>query len=197
MAHVGELFGLLVLSVALGALPLPQWLAWIVARRDLSQEGTGNVSVAAAFKQVGPQLGVPVVLIEIARGIVPVLVARTWFPETPVWQVVAIAPVVLTRYALARGGGVTNSVWGMLAYSPGVALGSGLTGVLLWKGLQLAWGKASGRARRWSARLGCASAALWAWPITRSPAQTLAVAGLALLLVSISLRQADDAEFEP
>ncbi|MEO1134089.1 MAG: glycerol-3-phosphate acyltransferase, partial [Cyanobacteria bacterium J06639_1] len=186
--------GLFMLGFFLGALPLPQWLARAIARRDLSRAGTGNVSVAAAFKQVGPQLGVPVVLVEIARGVVPVLVARAWFPEAPAWQVVAIAPVVLARYAIARGGGVTNSVWGMLAYSPGVALGSGLSGWLIWQGLWRAWGKTSGRARRWGARLGCASAVLWTWPISRSLSETLAVAGLAFLLVGINLRQADDAD---
>ncbi|MEM6448064.1 MAG: glycerol-3-phosphate acyltransferase [Cyanobacteria bacterium P01_D01_bin.123] len=186
--------GLFILGSVLGALPLPQWLTQIIARRDLTQSGTGNVSVAAAFKQVGPRLGVPIVLVEIARGVVPVLVARAWFPETPAWQVVAIAPVVMARYAIASGGGVTNSVWGVLVYSPGVALGSGLTGWLTWKGLQLAWGKTSGRARRWAARIGCASAAVWTWPISRSLSETAAMTGLAFLLVGINLRQADDAD---
>jgi pyruvate,water dikinase len=189
-----DLRGLLlaIASFGLGALPFPSWIVRALTGRDLSQSGTGNVSVAAAFRQGGTAAGIATVLAEVGRGVVPVLVARHVLPNAPAAQIAVLIPLVVARYAIAKGGGVTNATWGVLVYSPWVALGSALTGLAtLVLGRWVLVDRADA-VRQWAARLGCASGALWVWIATHSPIQTLAATGLAGLLVAINLRQADD-----
>ena len=109
---------LLVGSFALGALPLTQWMVQVFSGKDLRVLGTGNVGVSAAFIHGGKTAGIAAVLAEIARGIIPVLAARFWLPDQRAIALALLIPLVTGRYAIGRGGGVTNAVWGILAFSP-------------------------------------------------------------------------------
>ncbi|MEG3844593.1 glycerol-3-phosphate acyltransferase, partial [Microcoleus sp. herbarium14] len=178
---------LLATSFALGALPLTRWVVQVFSSKDLRVLGTGNVGVSAAFIHGGKIAGIAAVLAEIARGIVPVLAARIWFPDTPAIALTVLIPLVAGRYAIARGGGVTNAVWGIFAFSPPVAVTSGISGLLVW-GLA---GKGD-RARLFATRCGCLCTPIWVWVWRQNVAEFLAAAGLAFLLFIISLRQGDD-----
>ncbi len=192
MANVFTIGILLVLCGLLGSLPFTGWLAGWIAGLDLSQVGTGNVSVAAAFRQGGPKLGIPVVLVEIGRGILPLGLA-TGLGLSRVWGLWGLIPVVVARFGRFRAGGATNWGWGLLIYDPVVFGLAGLTGLGLWPILA---------SRRWGIRLGWLSAGIWAWILarsglaqwggSRSGADALAMLAVALTLVLIDLRLEDD-----
>ena len=178
-------------SFALGALPLTRWAVRLLGGRDLRLLGTGNVGVSAAFIHGGKLAGIAAVLAEIARGIVPVLAGRFWFPDAPAIGIALLIPLVAARYAIARGGGVTNAVWGLLAFSPPVAVSSGIWGLLVWGLAQRYW-RAGDRARLFASRCGCLCTPIWVWVWRQSLPEFLAAAGLGLLLAAINLRQGDD-----
>ncbi|MGL6138490.1 MAG: glycerol-3-phosphate acyltransferase, partial [Planktothrix sp.] len=186
-------------SFILGTLPLTDWVVQLLSRKKLSTLGTGNISVSAAFSQGGKQAGIVAVILEIARGIIPVIAAQILFPNAPVWQLVSLILLVTGRYFIAKGGGVTNATWGILVYSPIVAISSGITGLLIWGFSDLLLPLSRYSSRLWASRLGCLSAPFWVWfwyqtsefPAL-SPGELVASLGLALQLVLINLSQKDD-----
>ena len=182
---------LLATSFAVGALPLTGWAVRVFTRRDLRVLGTGNVGVSAAFIHGGKIAGIAAVLAEIARGILPVLGARIWFPDTPAIALALLIPLVAGRSAIARGGGVTNAVWGIFAFSPPVAVTSGISGLLVWGLAEVVWGKGD-RTRLFATRCGCLCTPIWVWVWRQNAAEFLAATGLAFLLFIISLLQGDD-----
>ena len=154
---------LLVGSLSLGTLPLTGWVVQLLSGKKLSQLGTGNISVSAAFYLGGKQAGIVAVILEIARGIVPVIAANILFPNAPVWQIVSLILLVAGRYFIAKGGGVTNATWGILVYSPIIAISSGITGLLIWRFSYLLLPISKSASRLWASRLGCLSAVFWVW----------------------------------
>lgn len=106
----------------LGGLPLTGWWVQLATGKRLSQIGTGNVGVSAAFYHGGTVVGIGAVFLEAFKGIGAVLLARYFFPTDPIWPVVALMALVMGRYWLSRGAGVTNVSWGFLAYDPLVAI---------------------------------------------------------------------------
>ena len=189
--RLGTIALLLAASFSLGALPLTGWAVRVFSRRDLRALGTGNVGVSAAFIHGGKLAGIAAVLAEIARGIVPVLAGRFCFPDAPAIALALLIPLVAGRYAIAGGGGVTNAVWGLLVFSPPVAVSSGIWGLLVWGLAQRWWGEGD-RARLFASRCGCLCTPIWVWVWRQSMPEFLAAAGLAFLLFTISLRQGDD-----
>jgi phosphohistidine swiveling domain-containing protein len=188
---LGTIALLLAASFSLGALPLTGWAVRVFTRRDLRALGTGNVGVSAAFIHGGKLAGIAAVLAEIVRGITPVLAGRFWFPDAPEIAIALLIPLVAGRYAIARGGGVTNAVWGLLVFSPPVAVSSGIWGLLAWGLAQRWWGEGD-RARLFASRCGCLCTPIWVWVWRQSIPEFLAAAGLALLLAAINLSQGDD-----
>ncbi|MEG4849635.1 glycerol-3-phosphate acyltransferase [Microcoleus sp. B5-D4] len=188
---LGTIAWLLAASFSLGALPLTGWAVRVFSRRDLRALGTGNVGVSAAFIHGGKLAGIAAVLAEIARGILPVLAGRFYFPDAPAIAIALLIPLVAGRYAIARGGGVTNAVWGLLVFSPPVAVSSGIWGLLVWGLAQRWWGEGD-RARLFASRCGCLCTPIWVWVWRQSMPEFLAAAGLALLLAAINFSQGDD-----
>jgi pyruvate,water dikinase len=182
---------LLAASFALGALPLTSWAVRLLGGGDLRRLGTGNVGVSAAFIHGGKLAGIAAVLAEVGRGILPVLAGRFCFPDAPEIAIALLIPLVAARYAIARGGGVTNAVWGLLVFSPPVAFSSGIWGLLVW-GLAGQWWVKGDRARLFASRCGCLCTPIWVWVWRQSLPEFLAAAGLGVLLAAINLSQGDD-----
>lgn len=105
-----------VLAPVVGGLPLTGWCTRLLTGQRLSRVGTGNVGVSAAFYHGGKVAGVVAVLLEAAKGIGVVLLARYYFPTDPVWEIIALIALVMGRYWFAKGAGTTNVVWGVAAY---------------------------------------------------------------------------------
>ncbi|NET77827.1 glycerol-3-phosphate acyltransferase [Okeania sp. SIO1F9] len=184
----------LAICFCLGALPFTGLIVKILANIDLKKVGTGNVSVAAAFTHAPKPVAITAVLAEIVRGIAPVLIAKVLFPEIFALQLVGLILLVAGRYFIAKGGGVTNASWGVLVYSPLVALGSGITGFLILVIGKKIFPQKNQNIRQWAARLGCLSSFLWVLLFRQEASffELFAALGLAILLVVINLRQSDD-----
>ena len=99
----------------LGGLPLIDWLMQR-SGQQLSQIGTGNHSVSAAFYHGGRWIGILAVLSEAFKGIAAVLLARHFFAIGSVWEVVALIALVMGRYWIGKGAGTTNVVWGFIVH---------------------------------------------------------------------------------
>jgi pyruvate,water dikinase len=111
-----------VLCPLLGGLPLISWITYLFTKRQLSQIGTGNVSVSAAFYHGGRWVGILAVLSEALKGIAAVLLAGYFFPKEPVWEIIALIMLVMGRYWMGKGAGTTNVVWGFVVHDWRVAL---------------------------------------------------------------------------
>ncbi|MDJ0620608.1 MAG: glycerol-3-phosphate acyltransferase [Calothrix sp. MO_192.B10] len=119
-----ELWGaLIILTVCpiLGSLPLIAWIVRAFTGKKLAQVGTGNVSVSAAFYHGGTLAGVLAVLSEAFKGIAAVFLARAFFGAGTFWELIALITLVVGRYAVGRGAGTTNVVWGFAVHDPLVA----------------------------------------------------------------------------
>lgn len=112
---------LFILCPILGGLPLINWISSAFIGRKLAEQGTGNISVSAAFYHGGNWVGIFAVLSEAFKGIAAVLLARSLFPNLPAWELIALIALVIGRYIWGKGAGTTNVVWGVAVHDPVVA----------------------------------------------------------------------------
>ena len=134
-----ELWGVLVILIAcpvLGAVPIIAWITYALKGRQLSNIGTKNISVSAAFYHGGTWIGILAVLSEAIKGIGAVLLSRVFFPEGSAWELIALIALVLGRYGVGRGAGTTNVVWGFIVHDPLVAIFTGLLAIISFTLLQ-------------------------------------------------------------
>jgi pyruvate,water dikinase len=120
-----EPWGLLVILIVcplLGGLPLIAWITYALRGKQLSEVGTKNISVSAAFYHGGKFVGILAVLSEALKGVAAVLLTRVFFPEGSSWELIALIALVIGRYWIGRGAGTTNVVWGFVVHDPLVAI---------------------------------------------------------------------------
>jgi pyruvate, water dikinase len=120
-----QLWGSLVIFLVcplLGGLPLIDLITYGLTGRKLSRLGTGNISVSAAFYHGGTIVGILAVISEAVKGIGAVLIARWFFPYDPTWELLALIALVVGRYWMGKGAGVTNVSWGILVHNWQAAL---------------------------------------------------------------------------
>ena len=124
MALIQVWGALLIFTVCplLGGLPLIAWITSVLTGQQLTQLGTGNVSVSAAFYHGGRWVGILAVLSEAGKGIASVLLARYFFPSEPTWELIALIMLVMGRYWMGKGAGTTNVVWGFFVHDWKTAL---------------------------------------------------------------------------
>jgi pyruvate,water dikinase len=118
MTHVWGSLLIFVLCPILGGLPLIRWMTQGLTGRRLQEIGTGNISVSAAFYHGGKFAGILAVLSEALKGIVAVLLARSFFPDRPEWELISLIALVYGRYFIGKGAGTTNVVWGYVVHDP-------------------------------------------------------------------------------
>ena len=116
LTQVWGAFLIFVLCPIIGGLPLTGWVTRLVSGKRLRELGTGNVGVSAAFYHGGRVAGILSVLMEAAKGIGVVLLARYYFPDDPVWEIIALIALVMGRFWFANGAGTTNVVWGFIVH---------------------------------------------------------------------------------
>ncbi|MEH2194555.1 MAG: glycerol-3-phosphate acyltransferase [Nostoc sp.] len=113
---------ILVVCPLLGGLPLIAWITYALTGKKLSQIGTRNISVSAAFYHGGKFVGILAVLSEALKGIAAVFLTRVFFPEGSFWELIALIALVIGRYWIGKGAGTTNVVWGFIVHDPLVAI---------------------------------------------------------------------------
>jgi acyl phosphate:glycerol-3-phosphate acyltransferase len=112
-----------------GSLPWGLWLGRAMRGVDVRTLGSKNLGATNVYRSLGPAVGVPVLLLDIAKGalptwLVPGLAACALFPGGLEWCRLSVAAAAVlghmfTVFAGFRGGkGVATSVGVLLALSP-------------------------------------------------------------------------------
>ena len=66
---------LIVAGYLAGSMPFGYWLVRVFKGVDIRTVGSGNIGASNVFRAFGPKLGVPVILLDVAKGLVPAFVA--------------------------------------------------------------------------------------------------------------------------
>src|SRR6185436_7592870 len=134
---VAAMFALLTalgLGYLSGSLPWGLWLGRAMRGVDVRTLGSRNLGATNVYRSLGPAVGVPVLLLDVAKGalptwLVPGMSACAAFPGGPEWCRLAVAAAAVlghmfTVFAGFRGGkGVATTVGVLLALSPAAFAG--------------------------------------------------------------------------
>jgi glycerol-3-phosphate acyltransferase PlsY len=121
-----------VIAYLFGSIPTSVWWGRAFHGIDVREHGSRNAGATNTFRVLGWRSGVPVLLVDIAKGFVPVRLLPNFSglePDSPPWMwlrvTLVIAAVVGHLYPVFsgfRGGkGVATSLGGILAVHPGAA----------------------------------------------------------------------------
>jgi acyl phosphate:glycerol-3-phosphate acyltransferase len=58
----------------LGSMPFGYWVVLLVKGEDIRRAGSGNIGATNVWRTYGRRLGIPIVLLDVAKGFVPALV---------------------------------------------------------------------------------------------------------------------------
>lgn len=112
-----------------GALPFALWLGRWWRGVDVRSSGSGNLGATNVYRTLGPAVGIPVLLLDVAKGALPVwlvpgLPIAARFPGGAEWCAIAVGLAAIlghmwTVFAGFRGGkGVATTVGVLLALAP-------------------------------------------------------------------------------
>lgn len=132
-----------VLAVLSGSIPSGVVVAKVLTGRDIRQVGSGNIGAANVARTAGFKVGVLVALLDMAKGIVPVIVGREAGLDSTALAIVALAAVLGHDFSLFlrfRGGkGVATTLGVALILAPQATL----LAVVVWIATALIWRYAS------------------------------------------------------
>ena len=122
---------LLLASYLIGGIPTAYLAARIIRGVDIRELGDRNAGAANVFRNIGPRIGLAVGAIDIAKGAVPVLLARLAMDSLAaemISGVLVIAGHNWPIYLRLRGGrGAATAVGVLLAALPLLTIPSGIT----------------------------------------------------------------------
>ncbi len=132
------LAAMLILAYLLGATPTSYVAGRLGRGIDLRQHGSHNLGATNVYRVLGWRYAIPVGLIDVAKGVVPVAILGPW-SNGPAWFTVAlgIAAVLghmFSPYVRFRGGkGVATTAGVFLALAPlAVLISLAIWGATLW-----------------------------------------------------------------
>ncbi|MDA0330222.1 MAG: glycerol-3-phosphate 1-O-acyltransferase PlsY [Gemmatimonadetes bacterium] len=137
-------YALIGLAYLLGATPTSYWVGRALHGVDLREQGSGNLGATNAFRVLGWQSALPVVLVDVAKGFVPVWLFADLVGVGLPWRLAygsaAILGHMFSPWVAFRGGkGIATSAGVFLAMAPWAVLG----GLVVWLGLTLPTGYVS------------------------------------------------------
>lgn len=121
----GNWVGALILvaaSYVLGSIPFGK-LIGVLRGTDVTRIGSGNIGATNVYRSLGPAWGLLVFALDFLKGLVPVLIARSWFAEQPV-TICLVATAVIKGHIWSfllgfKGGkGIATGVGCVMAISP-------------------------------------------------------------------------------
>ncbi len=120
-----KIIGLCVLAFFLGAIPFG-FIAGKLRGVDLRQEGSGNIGATNTLRVLGKGPGITVLILDVAKGWLPVFLASSVFHLPAAWVVgVGVAAVLGHTYSpwvrFKGGKGVATSLGVLIGLSPIVA----------------------------------------------------------------------------
>src|SRR4051794_39072294 len=126
-----------------GSMPFGYWLVRLFKGVDIRTVGSGNIGASNVFRTYGPKLGVPVILLDVAKGFVPAFLAARYVGDLA--GVLAGGAAMLGHWRplflrFARGGKMVATCGGVVL---GVAPLVGLAGAAVWLAVFLAFRYAS------------------------------------------------------
>ena len=127
-------YGTIAMAIAylVGSIPTSVWWGRAFFGIDVREHGSRNAGATNTFRVLGPKAGVPVLLIDILKGFLPVRLLPNFTelePDTAPWmwfRVALVSAAVIGHlypvFAGFKGGkGVATSLGGVMAVHPGAA----------------------------------------------------------------------------
>lgn len=124
---------LVLLAYLAGSMPTSFVVGKVFHGIDLREHGSGNLGATNAFRVLGARWALPVVVVDVAKGFLPVLLFPTLAPAGFGWTLsyagAAIAGHMFSVWVGFRGGkGIATSAGAFLALAPWAVLG----GLVVW-----------------------------------------------------------------
>jgi acyl phosphate:glycerol-3-phosphate acyltransferase len=143
-----------------GSMPFGYWLVRVLKHDDIRRHGSGNIGATNVWRAYGRWLGMPVILLDVLKGLVPALVATVFVGDLA--GVLAGGAAMLGHWRplflrFAKGGKTVATAGGTLF---GVAPLVGLAAVAVWIVVFLV-----GRYASVASMLAAASIPLLAWTL--------------------------------
>lgn len=131
------------LALLLGSIPSGVVLARLATGRDIRREGSGNIGAANVARAAGYRIGILVALLDMAKGIVPVVIAVAAGLGHTETAIVALAAVLGHDFSLFlrfRGGkGVATTLGVAIILAPPATL----LALVIWLATAVIWRYAS------------------------------------------------------
>ena len=111
------------LSYLYGAIPFAYIATYLITRKNLDTQGTGNIGVTNAFKVGGYGAGFITILGEISKAFLPIYLGHRYFAgnlyPTLLFFYCALIGTSFSLFLKGKGGkGSTVAMWGLLILSP-------------------------------------------------------------------------------
>jgi glycerol-3-phosphate acyltransferase PlsY len=182
----------------LGSMPFGYWLVLLLKGEDVRRAGSGNIGASNVWRSYGRRYGIPVVVLDIAKGLVPALVGTLLVDELA--GALAGGAAMLGHWrplflGFSKGGKAVATASGTLF---GIAPLIGLVAMVLWVTFFLVTRYASVASMAVAVTLPVAALALgMPWPVL----VFVVVAGAAVLLLHrpnlARLRAGTESRFSP
>lgn len=137
---LNQYWWLALLAYLLGSLPFGYLIARAFGKRDIRNEGSGNIGATNVARTLGPRAGLLTLLLDAAKGLLAVWLAGRVTHHSTIWMVIAAVAAVLGHvYPVWLGGkggrGVATAAGAfVLICWPAVAVA-----VAIWLAVLLAW----------------------------------------------------------
>ena len=131
------------ISYLCGSVPTAVWWGRTFHGIDVREHGSRNAGATNTFRVLGPKAGVPVLIIDVLKGFLPVRLLPLWSgaaPYSDAWNLLRVLLVLAAVvghlypvFANFRGGkGIATSLGGVLAVHPGSALACIVVFMIVW-----------------------------------------------------------------
>ena len=142
------------LAFLIGSVPTAFWYAKYVHGLDIRQHGSGNIGASNSLRVLGKKAGIIVLLIDLLKGLIPVLVARKlgFTPENILLTgVFAVLGHLFSPFVGFKGGkGIATAFGVILGFSPlGALICIAVFGVVLYFSRYVSLGSVCGVLAFW------------------------------------------------
>jgi glycerol-3-phosphate acyltransferase PlsY len=88
-------FFLLLFSYLIGSVPTGYWLVWLVKKKDVRSQGSGNIGMTNVWRVAGAPWGMLTLLLDISKGVLVIWLARSFFAQDQIALLLAALGVLL------------------------------------------------------------------------------------------------------
>ena len=141
---------LLLSAYLVGSIPTGYWLVWLVKKKDVRTQGSGNIGMTNVWRVAGAPWGILTLVLDIAKGAVVIWAARYFSPQEALAPLAAATGVlvgnVFTVFLNFKGGkGIGVSVGVFFSLLPlESALGTAAFALVVWVTRMISAGSLTG-----------------------------------------------------